>query len=171
MDSGEYQERLYFRLTVCQIEIPPLRNRTADLPFIVGYFLKTLSDEEHIVRHVAPDALDLLMRYPWPGNLPQLRSIVHRSLLATRGDTIEMIDLPPDVRGLPTNDNSHTKSTSSGIFSGDEVMPLREIERMAIAHALSVTGGSVGAAARRLGIGRATLYRRLASFETSQDVA
>ena len=111
------------------------------------------------------------MRYSWPGNLPQLRSIVHRALLATRGDTIEILDLPPELRGLPTNDNSHVTSTAGTIFSGDEVLPLREIERMAIAHALSVTGGSVGAAARRLGIGRATLYRRLASFESSQDVA
>ena len=171
MAAGEYQERLYFRLTVCQIELPPLRGRKADIPYIVGYFLKILSDEEHLVRHVAPDALDLLMRYSWPGNLPQLRSIVHRALLATRGDTIEILDLPPELRGLPTNDNSHVTSTAGTIFSGDEVLPLREIERMAIAHALSVTGGSVGAAARRLGIGRATLYRRLASFESSQDVA
>src|SRR5690606_26709646 len=101
-----------------------------------------------------------------------------RSLLIARGETIELSDLPPEVRGLSMNSlaDSDTESGSSHPlddmnFPENEVVPLRELERRAIEHALRVTGGSVSIAAQKLGIGRATLYRRIASFEMTQHVA
>ncbi|MCH2108641.1 MAG: sigma-54 dependent transcriptional regulator [Polyangiaceae bacterium] len=160
-DEGLFNEELFFRLMVCPISVPALRERVSDIPVIVGHFLQSLADGTP-TKHVAPSALDLLVRYPWPGNLPELRNIIHRALLVSVEDGIRPIDLPAEVRGAPTNDNADARWL---VFPENEVIPLREIERKAIEHALRVTRGSVSAAAQKLGIGRATLYRRLASFE------
>ncbi len=121
------------------------------------------------------------MRHSWPGNIRELEHVVHRSLLTARAETIELSDLPPEVRGigissLAANDSGSREPVSSHPvddmnFPENEVIPLRELERRAIEHALRVTGGSVSIAAQKLGIGRATLYRRIASFDMTQHVA
>ena len=117
------------------------------------------------------------MRHSWNGNIRELEHVVHRALLTAREDTIGLPDLPPEVRGVPSSlDATASTAQSGGLHQlinlpPNEVVPLRDLERLAIEHALRVTGGSVSLAAQKLGIGRATLYRRIASFELSQNVA
>jgi DNA-binding NtrC family response regulator len=173
VEAGRFREDLYFRLVVYPIRIPPLRERREDIPLLVGHFLRTLSqDTGRTVRHIAPDALDALARHMWPGNVRELQNVVHRSMLACRGDEITLADLPPDIRDLslpelpPARKNGIESATES-----DHVVPLRELERQAIERALRVTNGSVGKAAKLLGIGRATLYRRLATLEVQPGAA
>jgi transcriptional regulator of acetoin/glycerol metabolism len=96
--------------------------------------------------------------------------------LACSGDVVRLSDLPADIRSgvltaLPPAPEKRSGSRADEDFPEDEVIPLRELERRAIQHALKVTQGSVSKAAKMLGIGRATLYRRIASLELSQDVA
>lgn len=180
VEQGRFREDLFFRLVVYPITVPPLRSRKDDIPLVVSHFLRELAPGDGAPRHVAPEALEALMRYSWPGNIRELEHVVHRSLLTTRDETIGLPDLPPEVRGgtLGRFDERAGASPSDGSrlvdemnFPENEVIPLRELERRAIEHALRVTGGSVSVAAQKLGIGRATLYRRIASFDISQHVA
>ncbi|HEU5072949.1 MAG TPA: sigma 54-interacting transcriptional regulator, partial [Polyangiaceae bacterium] len=177
VEAGRFREDLYFRLVVYPIMLPPLRDRKEDIPLLVGNFLQRLSEDVgREVKSIAPEALEALSRHHWPGNVRELQNVVHRSLLACRGETITLSDLPPDIYrlALPTIPPRPAKSGDAlSIIEGpeDEVIPLRELERRAIQRALRVTRGSVSKAAKLLGIGRATLYRRIASLELSQDVA
>src|SRR5690606_11453438 len=115
------------------------------------------------VRGIDPDALEVLRCHDWPGNVRELANVVHRSLLACQGELITVADLPPDLRALALPQLPAMASEPPYSVLSERVVPLRELERRAIAHALRVAGGSVGKAAKLLGIGRATLYRRIAS--------
>jgi DNA-binding NtrC family response regulator len=176
VEAGRFREDLYFRLVVYPIYLPPLRERREDILLLVGHFLRRLSaDVGRRVERIEPDALDALSKHSWPGNVRELQNVVHRSLLASSGDVIGLADLPPDIRklALPSIPPATTSVKQVDIFGPDdnEVIPMRELERRAIERALRVTRGSVGKAARLLGIGRATLYRRIAGLDLSQDVA
>jgi DNA-binding NtrC family response regulator len=176
VEAGRFREDLYFRLVVYPIHLPALRERVEDIPLLVGHFLRTLtSDVGRQVQRISPEALEAMSRHRWPGNVRELQNVVHRSLLACRGDEINLADLPPDIRelGLPSLGLSVVPSNgSSANGHGDgEILPLRELERRAIQRALRATQGSVGKAAKLLGIGRATLYRRIATLDLSRDVA
>jgi DNA-binding NtrC family response regulator len=179
VEAGRFREDLYFRLVVYPIHLPPLRGRVEDIPILVGHFLRALSkDVGRDVNSISAEALEALGRHQWPGNVRELQNVVHRSLLACRGDEITLADLPPDIRELalpailPT---VHQLNGSNGHRfqepSEEDIVPLRELERRAIQRALRATHGSVGRAAKLLGIGRATLYRRIATLDLSRDVA
>ncbi|HET7544332.1 MAG TPA: sigma-54 dependent transcriptional regulator [Polyangiaceae bacterium] len=176
VEAGRFREDLYFRLVVYPIHLPALRERVEDIPLLVGHFLRTLtSDVGRQVHRISPEALEAMSRHRWPGNVRELQNVVHRSLLACRGDEINLADLPPDIRelGLPSLGLSVVPS-NGGAANGHaegEILPLRELERRAIQRALRATQGSVGKAAKLLGIGRATLYRRIATLDLSRDVA
>jgi DNA-binding NtrC family response regulator len=167
--AGRFREDLYFRLVVFAIDVPPLRARADDIPQLVTHFLRRLRDDVgRSIDRVHADALAALMRYRWPGNVRELQNVVHRAMLACDGDEIGLSHLDPTIRAgvlpvLParTPSNAPPGAESAPRSDPNEVVPLRELERRAIVHALSVTKGSVERAARLLGMGRATLYRRL----------
>jgi DNA-binding NtrC family response regulator len=173
VEAGRFREDLYFRLVVYPIQLPPLRERIEDIPLLVGHFLRTLeSGVGREVKRISPEALDALSRYRWPGNVRELQNVVHRSLLACRSDEITLSDLPADVRSVVLPPIPQIARHVNGeSHRDDEIVPLRELERRAIQRALRATHGSVGKAAKLLGIGRATLYRRIATLDLSQDVA
>ena len=178
VEAGRFREDLYFRLVVYPIHLPALRDRIEDLPTLVGHFLRALSsDVGRDVQSITPEALQASARHPWPGNVRELQNVVHRSLLACRSDEITLADLPPDIRelGLPVIlPTVHVNGANGARYqepSEEDIVPLRELERRAIQRALRATQGSVGRAAKLLGIGRATLYRRIATLDLSRDVA
>ncbi len=176
VEAGRFREDLYFRLVVYPIHLPALRERVEDIPLLVGHFLRALtSDVGRQVHRISPEVLEALSRHRWPGNVRELQNVVHRSLLACRGDEITLADLPPDIRelGLPSLGLSIVPNHGSSAHAHPEheILPLRELERRAIQRALRATQGSVGKAAKLLGIGRATLYRRIATLDLSRDVA
>ncbi|HYQ18646.1 MAG TPA: sigma-54 dependent transcriptional regulator [Polyangiaceae bacterium] len=178
VEAGRFREDLYFRLVVYPIHLPALRERIEDIPTLVGHFLRSLSkDVGRDVQSISPEALEALGRHHWPGNVRELQNVVHRSLLACRGEEVTLADLPPDIRELalpailPT---VHVNGANGNRYqepSEEDIIPLRELERRAIQRALRATHGSVGRAAKLLGIGRATLYRRIATLDLSRDVA
>jgi DNA-binding NtrC family response regulator len=178
VEAGRFREDLYFRLVVYPIHLPPLRDRLEDIPTLVGHFLRALSkDIGRDVHSISAEALEALGRHHWPGNVRELQNVVHRSLLACRGDEITLSDLPPDIRELALPailPQVHVNGANGNRYqepSEEDIIPLRELERRAIQRALRATHGSVGRAAKLLGIGRATLYRRIATLDLSRDVA
>ena len=178
VEAGRFREDLYFRLVVYPIHLPALRDRVEDIPTLVGHFLRALSkDVGRDVQSISPEALEALARHHWPGNVRELQNVVHRSLLACRSDEITLADLPPDIRELALPAISpavHINGANGNRYqepNEEDIVPLRELERRAIQRALRATHGSVGRAAKLLGIGRATLYRRIATLDLSRDVA
>ena len=163
--SGRFREDLYFRLSVFPIRIPPLRERRGDLSLLVSHFTaKYASDVGRTITQVAPDVLDTLARYEWPGNVRQLENVIHRAMLADQDKALLLEHLPAELRQLGGASDARG-SRIDVLGDDDEILPVRELERRAIKKALRISGGSVEKAAKHLGMGRATLYRRLAHYD------
>jgi DNA-binding NtrC family response regulator len=131
VEAGRFREDLYFRLVVYPIHLPPLRDRVEDIPTLVGHFLRSLSkDVGRDVQSISAEALEALGRHLWPGNVRELQNVVHRSLLACRGDEITLSDLPPDIRELALPSilpSIHLNGANGNRFqepSEDDIIPL-----------------------------------------------
>jgi DNA-binding NtrC family response regulator len=154
--AGQFREDLYYRLLVYPIRIPPLRERVEDLPGLLGAMLRDMPGVDHRrIERISPDALDALGRYPWPGNLRELHNVLQRAALAATGAEIGLAHLPREIQDLLLAPLPRSPSTPPPLRS------LRELEREAIRNAISASGGNMSAAAKILGVSRATLYRRI----------
>ncbi len=156
--SGAFRQDLYFRLNVVQIKLPPLRERKSDIPLLLNSFLEKFCDPERTVRTISEEAMRRLMAYDWPGNVRELENAVERAVALGSGPILQVGDLPSNLQYSPVE-----RAPES-----DEIVPLEEIERRAIFRALRETGGDKLAAARLLGIGKTTLYRKLKQYETER---
>jgi len=152
--SGTFRQDLYFRLNVVQIKLPPLRDRKSDIPILVTAFLEKFSDPQGPVRTISEDAMRRLIAYDWPGNVRELENAIERAVQLGSGPILHVGDLPSNLQ-YPTTERTPDK---------DEILPLEELERRAILRTLRETGGDKLSAARMLGIGKTTLYRKLKQY-------
>ena len=153
--NGSFRQDLYFRLNVVQIKLPPLRERKSDIPLLATAFLEKFSGEEDTLREMTEDAMRRLMAYDWPGNVRELENAVERAVALGSGPLVAVHDLPSNLQ-YPTSDRAPEK---------EEMLPLEELERRAILSTLRQAGGDKQAAARLLGIGKTTLYRKLKQYQ------
>lgn len=153
--QGQFRQDLFFRLNVVQIKIPPLRERKSDIPLLVNSFLEKFSDANGDARVIAEDAMARLIAYDWPGNVRELENAIERAVALGSGPVLHVGDLPSGLQ----------YGTVERMPSSDELLPLEELERRAILRALHEAGGDKLAAARLLGIGKTTLYRKLKQYE------
>ena len=171
--AGRFREDLYYRLNVFSIRLPPLRERIEDVPLLVDYFLSQARIQGLPWFDMPPHVLDALMVYDWPGNVRELKHCIERmSAMYSEGAPLE---------GLPSPVQYHLESSGLRRLSvaiaidgelGDDfrpaapptVIPIPQIQRQAITAALRETNGDRAEAARRLGIGRTTLYRRMKQY-------
>lgn len=160
--AGAFRQDLYYRINVVRIELPPLRDRRADIPLLAARFL-----EEHarqLGRQLvgfSDEALAMLTRYSFPGNVRELQNIIERATVLARGQRIEVDDLPPQVRS-----HEPTPQQTPGLAAGTWVPmtleeALREPERQIIRRALEANGWNRGKTADQLGINRTTLYKKM----------
>ncbi|HEV2387997.1 MAG TPA: sigma-54 dependent transcriptional regulator [Candidatus Acidoferrales bacterium] len=155
VDRGRFRQDLFFRLNVVPIRLPPLRERKSDIPLIVTHFLERYATAERPTPVVAEDAMARLVAYDWPGNVRELENAIARALALNSGPVIRIEDLPTNLQaGAPAR-----------LPLEEEVLTLTELERRAIYRALRQSGGDKLAAARLLGIGKTTLYRKLKQYE------
>ncbi|HUP21281.1 MAG TPA: sigma-54 dependent transcriptional regulator [Gemmatimonadota bacterium] len=164
--DGRFREDLYFRLETFTLELPPLRERGDDLDLLLAYFLRlfTTRADKRVTGFSAP-AMKRLHRYPFPGNVRELRNVVERAVTFATDDTIGEDALPARVRAAPSAaDEAHHAGLPAPLLSDtDDVLPtLAEIELRYIRYVLERAGGNKRRAAALLGIARRTLYRRLA---------
>jgi DNA-binding NtrC family response regulator len=152
--TGGFRQDLYFRLNVVQVKLPPLRDRKSDLPLLVASFLEKFAGAQGDVRTLSEDAMRRLIAYDWPGNVRELENVIERAVALGSGPVVSTADLPSTLQ-YPTSDRTPEK---------DEVLPLEELERRAILRTLRETSGDKLAAARILGIGKTTLYRKLKQY-------
>jgi len=152
--NGSFRQDLYFRLNVVQIKLPPLRERKSDIPLLVTSFLDRLTDPQGPARTISEDAMRRLVAYDWPGNVRELENAIERAVALGSGPIVHVGDLPSSLH-YPASERAPDK---------DELLPLEELERRAILRMLRETGGDKLAAARMLGIGKTTLYRKLKQY-------
>ena len=152
--TGAFRQDLYFRLNVVQIKLPPLRERKSDIPLLVNSFLEKFGDPERPIRTISEDAMRRLMAYDWPGNVRELENAVERAVALGSGPILHIGDLPSNLQ-----QDSNEKTLDS-----NELTTIEEMERRFILRALRETNGDKLAAARLLGIGKTTLYRKLKQY-------
>lgn len=163
VQQGRFREDLFFRLSVFQIAMPPLRDRRVDIPALVQHLLaRRVGPAGGETLAIDPEAMDMLTAFNWPGNVRQLENVLHRAAILADGGCIHAGDLPPEVsRALPA------LGGTSGADSGE--LPLRErvrrFEVSLILRAIDECGGDRRAAAAKLGIGLSSLYRKLEEFQ------
>jgi two-component system, NtrC family, response regulator HydG len=155
--EGRFREDLYYRLNVFAIELPVLCERADDIPSLVDHFLHELKPPEgKTVTGIEAECLEVLKSYRWPGNVRQLRNVIERALIVTRGPLITTTDLPPDMK---------RSSGSSSSFELRLGMSLDDVERELIVRTIEYTGGNKSRAAEVLGISLKTLYNRLERYQ------
>jgi two-component system response regulator HydG len=152
--QGQFRQDLFFRLNVVQIKVPPLRERKSDIPILVNSFLEKFCDSKGDMRTISEDAMARLLAYDWPGNVRELENAIERAVALGSGPLLHMGDLPSNLQ----------YGAGDRMPQIDELLPLEELERRAILRALQEAGGDKLAAARLLGIGKTTLYRKLKQY-------
>ena len=157
--SGSFRQDLYFRLNVVQIKLPPLRERKSDIPLLVFSFLEKFSASQQTSREISEEAMRQLIAYDWPGNVRELENAIERSVALGSGPVLHVADLPTNLQH-PTTERVPDKN---------ELLPLEELERRAILRTLREMAGDKLAAARILGIGKTTLYRKLKQYHLEPE--
>lgn len=164
LKAGRFREDLYYRLNVISIDVPPLRERTEDIPHFVSHFIKKYAAATgREVLQCSQGALDVLMAHPWEGNVRQLENAIERAVVMASGAMITPADLPADLRARA--------SAEAGARPAGEHLTLYEHEKRLILRALEAERWNKKRAAARLGITRTTLYSRIKKYGLEPDSA
>lgn len=164
MDTGAFRKDLYFRVAAFPIKVPPLRERRGDIQHLAAYFLgKHTRRAGRSVRALSARALQRLEQHDWPGNVRELDSAIGRAVLLETTRVLQESSLPPQLFSAEAPNHG----LAAGMPATQGVVPLAEVERRALVHALEVSAHNVSRAARTLGINRATLHRKLRKYELS----
>jgi len=161
--EGRFREDLYYRLSVVSLELPPLRRRRADIPLLVEHFIRKFAAAGGEAKAFSREAMDLLVRYDYPGNVRELENVVQRALVLARGDLVVSADLPSPFRAGAGRGASRAGSEAAGASLPDRIAAL---EREAIQDALDAEGGNQSRAAARLGISERALRYKLAKYRS-----
>ena len=159
--EGHFRKDLYFRLNVLSLRIPPLRERKQDIPLLVGHFLERLSNVTGKTRTLSDESLRLMLQYDWPGNVREMENSLERASAMSSGPVLHSADLPTALQNA-----MRYSSTSNG--ERQAIVPLADMERRAIFDALQQLQGDKLKAARMLGIGKTTLYRKLKEYRLAE---
>ena len=155
--AGKFREDLFFRLRVVEIELPPLRERTGDIPLLAQSFLREFAKENgKTVNDFTVDALEALMNFSWPGNVRELRTAIEHAVVLSRGERITLRDLPASARG-------------GGVMNDTKLLPgkaltVKDAEKQLIIRALKETDGNRTRAAQKIGMSRRTFHRKLHEY-------
>jgi two-component system response regulator HydG len=157
--QGTFRRDLYVRLNVVSFRLPALRDRRDDIGLLVDYFLKQITTMRGTGYSVSPGAMKQLMRHDWPGNVRELRECLEYAAGPSAGPVLDTMDLPPHIRSAALN-------PAAKLFpaKGNKIVPLAEVEKQTILHALERLNGDKLMTARALGIGKTTLYRKLKEY-------
>jgi two-component system response regulator HydG len=158
--QGTFRRDLFFRLNVLTLRIPPLRERRQDIPLLVAHVLERLGRDSGAEKRISDEALKILLNYDWPGNVRELENCLERACALTSADEIQVRDLPTRVYSAPSELIGASSPGNVGI------VPIAELEKQTILNALAQVNGDKMLAARLLGIGKTTLYRKLKEYSS-----
>jgi two-component system response regulator HydG len=156
--AGRFREDLYYRLNVVSLEVPPVRERREDISLLADFFLKRYAEKnQRIFKGFTPRAMDLMMRYDWPGNVREIENVVERAVIMARGEMVTPAEFPDILQQL----DPEFKATYVDLSPG---RTLKEVEKDMIIRTLEETGGNRTHAAKILGISRRTLQLKLKEY-------
>lgn len=164
VDSGAFREDLLYRLVVFTIELPPLRERQEDIPLLAGHFLRHYSEELNMpVPEVTDEALACLVAHEWPGNVRELQNAIQVTMLATQGRPVAPEHLPSSIPRTPRARATQGDGPMISMLDSHtgQSRTLEDMELEIFLRAREMAGGNISKAAQMLGIGRATMYRKL----------
>ncbi|HEY3788962.1 MAG TPA: sigma 54-interacting transcriptional regulator, partial [Urbifossiella sp.] len=165
--EGKFREDLYYRLNVVRIDLPPLRDRPEDVAVLAGHFVQKYARPNQKPPSISPEALELMTKSPWPGNVRQLENAIERACITARDGVIRAKDLPPDIGG-----GSRTANGQKHPFQVDLARPLPEqvaeliaaFEKRYLLRALRKTHGHVGKCAKITGLSRRSITDKISQY-------
>ncbi|MBU0991401.1 MAG: sigma-54 dependent transcriptional regulator [Proteobacteria bacterium] len=158
VQTGRFREDLYFRLNVIHLKVPPLKERSEDIPLLTEFFLKKFTQKnKRFIKGLTPKGMDILMRYDWPGNIRELQNVIERSVIMSRGDLIEPDVFPEPLKKLYQSSNENRMALNVG-------KSLKDMEKEMILLTLKKTNGNRTHTADILGISRRTLQLKLKEY-------
>ncbi len=178
VEQKDFREDLFYRLNVVRVALPPLRDRSGDIPLLVDYFLQKFAGNESPA--VQPEAMTLLKNHNWPGNVRELENAIRRALVMAKTGAIQPDTLPPEITQPDTpvaveESGDELSSLAQRLFQWARANPdlrvIPAVERELIINALRETGGNQVQAAKLLGITRATLRKRIEKFNIKQELS
>jgi two-component system response regulator HydG len=159
--QGTFRRDLFFRLNVLSLRIPALRERRQDIPLLISHFLERVTRTSGQDKVLSDQAMKAMLAYDWPGNVRELENCLERSYAFTSGPAIHLMDLPREIANVPlpepTNGNGHGR-----------IISIAELEKQTILKAITELNGDKLQAARLLGIGKTTLYRKLKDYAAQE---
>ena len=162
VNAGAFREDLYYRLNVVELKVPPLSARKEDIPLLAQHFLETFAAKNHKeIKGFTPKAMDNLIRHDWPGNVRELMNAIERGVVLAQADYLGVDDFPFMQNSMHQNE---PESADSGKLPMNGDVPLEEVEKAAILKTLEAAGGNKSETARRLGITRKTLHKKLKAY-------
>jgi DNA-binding NtrC family response regulator len=166
VERGQFRKDLFYRLNVVNLKLPPLRDRREDIPLLAAHFLDRISREHRRKFTLSDEALRTMMRYDWPGNVRELEHAVERACTMCSGPVLYLGDLPTQLQNqeLEARRASGLVAEAGVDGAGPKLMTLAEMEKQAILSAIRTLNGDKLQAARLLGIGKTTLYRKLKEY-------
>jgi two-component system response regulator HydG len=169
--QGLFRKDLYFRLNVVNLKIPPLRERRDDIAVLATHFLEQSHRETGVAHDFSDDALRLMTEYDWPGNVRELQHAIERACALSSGPVINMVDLPTQLQDFRMSKNAADLSAAGADRAGEGnasqgagIVSIANMEKQAILGTIRQLHGDKLMAARLLGIGKTTLYRKLKEY-------
>jgi two-component system response regulator HydG len=160
IEENRFREDLYYRLNVVALNVPRLREREEDIPLLTQHFLGMFAEKnQKKIKGLTPQAMDRLLKYEWPGNVRELMNAIERAVVLSRSEYLDQEDLPMVVKD---EDSEGLGLLTESTVPGD--LPLDEVEKVTILKTLEACGGNKSEAARRLGITRKTLHKKLKKY-------
>jgi two-component system, NtrC family, response regulator AtoC len=168
VENKEFREDLFYRLNSFPIFVPPLRSRRGDILILAEHFIKKFSEKlGKEIKGFSKRALKIFYEYNWPGNVREVENTIERCIIITESDMIDVDDLPAHLR---TAENSNSVEVTSPLFGDETIIPFEKLKEEAIRHALKVTGGNIVEAAKKLKLGRATIYRLMDKYQIENRI-
>jgi two-component system response regulator AtoC len=170
VSEGRFREDLYFRLNVVHVTMPPLRDRKEDIPLLVRGFLRHFCQlNEKRLLELTSETMNTLLNYNWPGNVRELRTAIEHGVVMANGPKITVRELPMSVRQAAGANLPGGITPSKAWGEKSSPLDLHETERRLIMQALASTNGNITAAAKKLGISRRTLHRKINEMNAEKD--
>jgi two-component system response regulator HydG len=161
VDAGRFRKDLYFRLKVVTITLPPLKERKEDIPLLIDAFIREYSQKhEKEIKGIEPEAVNILCDYRWPGNVRELKNALETMVVLASSDMLKAEDIPGNILSSVRTAPQPEPAISAG-------MTLEEAEKELIKNTLALVDGNRKEAAKRLGIGERTLYRKIERYDLS----
>jgi len=174
VEQGKFRRDLYFRLNVMTLKIPALRQRIEDISLLAMHFVAAHDEQDNVQRALSEEAIQMLSRYEWPGNVRELENAIKHACALSNGSVLHVEDLPPQLREQEAAVNEQVGGSADLTPNGNQVdtvapkrrdiIPIAEMERQAILGTIDELGGDKVMAAKLLGIGKTTLYRKLKEY-------